>query len=82
MEEHRVVSVYGIPAMSEEEKEKHKQKCFNYIKAKIEAERLNPISDYYGSRDLQLLKEIALSDCDYFQRRDLVALLLDYNDED
>ena len=82
MEEHKIVSVYGIPEMSEEEKAAFRLKCFNYIKAKVEAERLCPQMDYGGERQFKLLKEIALSDCDYFQRRYLVKLLLDYNNDE
>lgn len=54
---------------------------YAYIKAKIEAEKLNP--NYDKGNRLKLLNEVALSICDYYQRNDLVVLLgLDDDDFD
>lgn len=75
-------SVYGIPQLTKEEMAAFLLKCFNYLKATIEAEKINPRSDYDGERRFKLLKEIALSDCDFFQRKELVKILLNYNNDE
>lgn len=82
MTDHIIISGYGIPQMTKEEKDAFLLKCFNYLKARIEAEKLNPQRDYDGKTEFNLLKKIALSDCNLFQRIDLVKLLLDYNNDE
>lgn len=59
-----------------EQTQAHKElqeKRYLYIKAKIEAEKLNPSYDL-GNR-LKFLNEIAISICNYYQRQELVGLL-------
>lgn len=75
-------SIYGIPEMTKEERRAYYQRIYDYLEALINAEKLNPQSDYDGSRQLGLLKKIALCDCEYFQRQKLVLLLLNHENEE
>lgn len=75
-------SIYGIPEDPERDKW-NAQRVYNYLTAKINAEKLNPADDYDSERELVLLKEIALSECNWMQRCNLVSLLeLPENDND
>lgn len=69
-----MTSIYGVPYDPIWEAEKRKR-AFDYLKALIEAEKINPDLDYDNDRENLLLKQIAVSDCDYFQRGELVRLL-------
>lgn len=54
---------------------------FNYLKARIEAENLNP--SYNDAMRAKLLNEVAASCCNVYQRRELVELLnFSLDDED
>lgn len=69
-----MASIYGIPHDPIRE-QYMRNKTFTYLKAKIEAEKLNPEGDFDGAREFQLLREIAVCDCDYWQRAELVKLM-------
>lgn len=69
------ISVYGIPSLSREEVILMQHKLFMYLEALIRAERLNPESDYEGTREVGLLKKIATSDTTVEQRTTLMLLL-------
>lgn len=66
---------YGI-FLSEEDKQRMRENNFKYLEAIIKAEESNPDPDYDNARTLKLLRQIAECDCDYFDRRKLVHLLL------
>lgn len=69
-----MISIYGI--RHDDASDRHRrQLTLDYLKAKIAAEKINPEDDYDNERQIQLLKEIALSDCDYWQRAELVKLM-------
>jgi len=77
-------SVYGIPPRTPEEREEDENEMYAYIKALVEAEKINPDDDWDGIRATKLLRKIAESPLREEQRKDLVALL-DYggiDDED
>lgn len=75
-------SIYGIPEMTKEERREYYQRIYNYLEALINAEKLNPQRDFDGSRELSLLKKIALCDCEYFQRQKLVLLLFNHENSE
>lgn len=75
------VSVYGRPPQTPEEIERDRVKLFKWIKAKIEAEKLNPEPDWDSVRHQELMQEIAISDLHFYQRQDLVNLLKSDNGE-
>lgn len=78
-----MISIYGMHYAEDwEQSKEHKEaqeKRYKYIKAKIEAEKLNPNYDL-GNR-LKFLNEIALSVCGYYQRKELIEML-GLDDED
>lgn len=54
----------------------------NYLRALINAEKINPDDDYDNERELALLTKIALSDLPYYMRNELVVLLNDKTNND
>lgn len=73
--------IYGAPDDPEWEADQRRL-TFDYLKAKIEAEKLNPEDDFDGDRKLGLMKDIAMSDCDLWQRRELVNILTMHDNDD
>jgi hypothetical protein len=69
------IAVYGIMMPKEDEKKAAKERIFNYIKALIEAERLNPEPDFDNERELGLLQKITVCECNAYQRRQLAKML-------
>lgn len=65
---------YGIH-LTPDDIDRMNNKRFNYLKALINSEKINPDDDYDSEREIQLLTKIALSDLPYFMRNDLVSLL-------
>ena len=72
---------YGI-VLSKEDIERMDNDRFNYLKALINAEKLNPNDDYDNEIEISLLTKIALSDLPYYMRNDLVTLLNDKTNQD
>lgn len=70
-----MASVYGIPDPTPEEIEIKEKEVYNYLKALIEAELINPEHDYDGERQTALLKKIAIYPLSAHRRTELVALL-------
>lgn len=75
------MSGYGI-VLSKDDIERMDNDRFNYLKALINAEKLNPDDDYDSEREIALLTKIALSDLPYYMRNDLVTLLNDKTNQD
>jgi hypothetical protein len=77
------VSIYGSLPHPNWDWER-RQREFNYLKAIIEADKLNPLSDVDNERLISFLKKIAESCLDTLQRIQLIRLLNidDENDED
>lgn len=76
-------SIYGIHTVYPDPFERERQaRAFEYLKARIVAEKLNPAPDYDNDRQTSLLVEIAVSETSAYQRQELVKLLgLDDDDE-
>lgn len=70
-----MISVYGIPPLSDAERKERQDKLYAYLKAVVEAELINPECDYDSERQTALLRKIALSDLSLSQRDALVELL-------
>lgn len=68
------VSVYGIN-ITQEMIDKNREKHFEYLKACIKAERLNPEADYESLRLVVMLKDIAKADLTTVQRSTLIQFL-------
>lgn len=68
------MTIYGSLPNPEWYKQQE-EKLFNYLKAKIEAERLNPEIDYEGELKYKMLREIATCDLPAHVRRALIDLL-------
>lgn len=75
------MSSYGI-ILTPEDIQRMNNDRFNYLKALINAEKLNPDDDYDSEREIAILTKIALSDLPYFMRNDLVTLLNDKTNQD
>lgn len=68
------MSIYGhFP--TPQENEYRWKRVHAYLEAKIKAEKLNPSDDYEGTREIELLKEIAKADLPFIMRHMLVNLL-------
>lgn len=73
---------YGI-VLTAEDIARRQLDAFNYLKALIGAENINPDNayEYNGEMEQRLLKKIAISGCTQDQRTSLVTLLIG-NDKD
>lgn len=68
------MGIYGfIP--DKEWIQQNQERVFNYLKAKIEAEKLNPELDYEQDNLIHQLKEIAVADLTVMQRTELIRIL-------
>lgn len=77
------ISIYG-PLFPDDWRERQREKeraekYYEYLKSKINAEKLNP--NYSTSNRLKLLSEVGSSICDYYQRKELINMLA-LDDED
>jgi hypothetical protein len=69
-----MASIYGhFP--TQQENEYSWKRIYAYLEAKIKAEKLNPEDDYEGTRENELLKEIAKADLPYIMRHMLINLI-------
>lgn len=72
--------IYGFFPDDEFIEENYKR-VFFYLKAKIEAEKINPEDDFDNEIHMKLLEEIASADLDFWRRRELLGILK-RNDEE
>lgn len=77
-----IMSIYGIPDPTPEEIEKRQNMVYNYLKALIDAENLNPETDWDGVIETRLLKKIAIADLNQDQRTELTILLVGNENEE
>jgi hypothetical protein len=69
-------SIYGMRTPMPDPFEAERQaRTFEYLKAKINAERLNPAPDYDNERSIKILEEVAVSNTSVYQRQELVKML-------
>lgn len=75
------MSIYGHSPTPEQDQYRWKR-IYAYLEAKIKAEKLNPQDDYEGTREIELLKEIAKADLPFIMRHMLINLLESENKND
>jgi hypothetical protein len=68
------ISTYGIH-LSEFDKLNISKRRYDYMKALVNAELLNPDSDWDSERFIDVLKQIAESDLTQTERTELVCIL-------
>jgi hypothetical protein len=73
--------MYGVPPRTPEQIAEEQELYFKYMKALIEAEKLNPEEDMDGIRERALLKRVAISGLTQQQRLSLAILLLGNEDD-
>ncbi len=69
------IKAYGVSPKSAEDLARDRLKYFNWMKARIKAEKLNPEQDWDSERYNALLKEIAQSKLKEHDRLVLINLL-------
>lgn len=78
-----MASIYGFfPDNETVWREEKYRRVFAYLKAKIDAEKINPEEDYDREIHIAILSEIATSDLDFWRRRELVNLLKQEEDNE
>ena len=77
-----IVSIYGTLPLNEDEKAKKRTRHYEYFKALINAELLNPEPDYDGVMEKRLLKMVSQSCLDEYQRTELTYLISPDDDEE
>lgn len=75
------MSVYGIPPLTPEEKERKENEMFYYLESLIKAELVNPDPDYDSVTEIKLLKKIAVADIHWSKRSKLIHLLNNKEDD-
>lgn len=76
------MTVYGLIQRTKDEILEDQKSHFEYLKALISAEQLNPEDDYDNEREISLLRKVAVSPCNENQRSQLVIMLGIVNDEE